>query len=215
MQRYDTNFFERYARISLIDLVDDSFVGLKNSDRPDLQDDKHGIGIEVTRAIRENKDVANALINEIVGRPVLDVSENDWIDMTKYGYGYGIHESIVGKIEYDYWAAALPLRRIIENKIRKVSNGFYGDFPKFGLYIFSKENLTDDMVRSTMAYATDMQRSNEKKYSYMYISQIQELFICDLNDSSFCMVEISKKQRRKFYREAINQLTKAELLNEK
>ena len=207
MQRYDTNFFERYARISLIDLVDDSFVGLKNSDRPDLQDDKHGIGIEVTRAIRENKDVANALINEIVGRPVLDVSENDWIDMTKYGYGYGIHESIVGKIEYDYWAAALPLRRIIENKIRKVSNGFYGDFSVFGLYIFSKENLTDDMVRTAMTFTTDLQKSNGKKYSYMYISQIQELFICDLNNSSFNMVEISKKQRRKFYKEAINQLT--------
>ena len=207
MQRYDTNFFERYARISLIDLVDDSFVGLKNSDRPDLQDDKHGIGIEVTRAIRENKDVANALINEMVGRPVLEVSENDWIDMTKYGYGYGIHDNIIGKIEYDYWAAALPLRRIIENKIRKVSNGFYGDFPVFGLYIFSKENLTDDMVRSTMAYTTDLQRSNEKKYSYMYISQIQEMFICDLDDSSYNLVEITKKQRRKFYMEAINQLT--------
>ena len=215
MQKYDTTFFERYARISLIDLVDDSFIGLKNCDRPDLQDGKQGIGIEVTRAIRENKNVANALINEMIGRPVLEVSENDWIDMTKYGYGYGIHDSFIGKIEYDYWAAALPLRRIIENKIRKVSNGFYGDFPVFGLYIFSKENLTDDMVRSTMAYTTDLQRSNEKKYSYMYISQIQEMFICDLDDSSYNLVEITKKQRRKFYREAINQLTKAELLNEK
>ena len=207
MQRYDTNFFERYARISLIDLVDDNFISLKNCDRPDLQDGEHGIGIEVTRAIRENKDVANALINEMAGRPVMEVSEDDWIDMTKYGYGYGIHDSFIGKIEYDYWAAALPLRRIIENKISKVSNGFYGDFPVFGLYIFSKENLTDDMVRSTMSFTKDLQKLNEKRYSYMYISQIQELFICDLDKSSFSMVEITKKQRRKFYREAINQLT--------
>jgi len=207
MQRYDTNFFERYARISLIDLVDDNFISLKNCDRPDLQDGEHGIGIEVTRAIRENKDVANALINEMAGRPVLEVSEDDWIDMTKYGYGYGIHDNLIGKVEYDYWAAALPLRRIIENKIRKVSSGFYGDFSMFGLYIFSKENLTDDMIRSTMSYVAELQVSNEKRYSYMYISQIQEMFICDLDNYSFNMIEITKKQRRKFYREAINQLT--------
>ena len=201
--RYDTNFFERYARISLIDLVDGSFAGLNNCDRPDLQDKERGIGIEVTRAIRENKDVANALINEIAGRPVMEVSEDDWIDMTRYGYGYGIHDNYIGKIEYEYWAAALPLRRIIENKVHKVSNGYYGSFSVFALYVFSKENLTDDMVRSTISYTVDLQRFSEKKYSYMFISQIQEMYICNLENSSFRMVKITKKQCRKFYDEAI------------
>ena len=71
--KYDTTFFERYARQSLIDLVDDRFEALKNYDRPDLQDEAHDIGIEVTRAIREDRDVAHALINEIAGRPVMKV----------------------------------------------------------------------------------------------------------------------------------------------
>ena len=211
MQKYDTNFFERYARASLISLVDESFIGLKNSDRPDLQDSELGIGIEVTRAIRENKNVANALINEIVGRNVMKVSEDDWIDMTKYGYGYGIHDVIIGKVEYDYWAAALPLKRIIENKVRKVSNGFYGDFPVYGLYVFSKENLTDDMVGAAVSYIIDIQKPNEKRYDYLFISQIHEMFICNLNDVSFEMKKISKEQCRKFYREAV---AKAKLLNE-
>lgn len=202
MQKYDTNFFERYARASLIDIVDSRFVGLKNCDRPDLQDEERGIGIEVTRAIRENKDVANALVNEMVGRPVLDVLENDWIDMTKYGYGYGIHSSLIGEIEYEYWAAGLPLMRIIENKVRKVSNGFYGNFSTFGLYIFSKEDLTYDMVQSAISYTVDLQKLCEKKYSYMYISQIQEMYICNLENASFEMIEITKKQCRKFYNEA-------------
>ena len=201
--KYDTIFFEKYARASLIDLVDKRFVGLNNSDSPDLQDNERGIGIEVTRAIRENKDVANALINEIVGRPVMEVSNDDWIDMTKYGYGYGLHEKIIGKIEYDYWAAALPLKRIIENKVNKVSEGLYGDFQLYGLYIFSKENLTDDLVRSTISYTIDLQKNNIKKYSFMYISQIQEMFVCSLNDISFETINISKKQCRKFYKEAI------------
>ena len=200
--KYDTNFFERYARVSLINLVDECFAGLTNSDRPDLQDKGQGIGIEVTRAIRENKDVANALINEMVGHTVLEVSSNDWIDLTRYGYGYGIHD-IIGKVEYEYWAAALPLKRVIENKVRKVSSGFYGDFSVYGLYIFSKENLTDDMVMSAISFTVELQKSNEIKYDYMYISQIQEMFICNLKEASFEMVRITKEQRRKFYREAV------------
>ena len=201
--KYDTYFFERYARASLINLVDNCFTGLKNCDRPDLQDIERGVGIEVTRAIRENKYVANALINEIVGRKVVEVSENDWIDMTKYGYGYGIHDDLIGKVEYDYWAAALPLKRIIENKVRKVSNGFYGDFPVYGLYIFSKENLSDEMVKSTISYTVELQEPNERKYRYMYISQIKEMFVCNLNDASYKMISITKEQCRKFYREAV------------
>ena len=201
--KYDTIFFERYARASLISLVGEYFNGLKNSDRPDLQDKEQGIGIEVTRAIRENRNVANALINEMVGRKVMDVSENDWIDMTKYGYGYGIHDSFIGKTEYEYWAAALPLKRIIESKVNKVAKGFYGDFPVYGLYVFSKENLTDDLVQSAISYTVGLQEPNKKRYDYMYISQIHEMFICNLKDTSFKTIGITKEQCRKFYHEAV------------
>lgn len=201
--KFDTNFFERYVRISLIDLVDKRFAGLTNDDRPDLQDAHLGIGIEVTRAIRENKDVAHALINEIAGHPVLDVSEDDRTDVEKYGYGYGINDHLIGKIEYEYWSAALPLKRIIKSKVRKVADGFYGDFATYGLYIFLKENLTIRMVNSTISYIMKLQEMNEKKYTYMYISQIQEMFVCDLENASFDMIEITKAQCRKFYHEAI------------
>ena len=201
--KYDTTFFERYARQSLIDLVDDRFEALKNYDRPDLQDEAHNIGIEVTRAIREDRDVAHALINEIAGRPVMKVSEEDWIDMTKYGYGYGINDTIIGRMEYEYWAAALPLQRIIRSKVRKVADGFYGHFRKFGLYIFSKENLTDDTVFSTMEYTMELQEGNVLKYDVMYISQIRELFVCDLTRASFDEIPISRAQCRRFYHEAL------------
>lgn len=201
--KYDTNFFERYAKISLTDLVDERFAGLVNRDRPDLQDNKGNIGIEVTRAIRESKNVAHALINEIAGKPVMEVSDEDWIDMTKYGYGYGLSNNLIGKIEYDYWASAFPMKRIIQNKVSKVSNGFYGDFERFGLYIFSKENLNPDNVKKIMHYTLDLQQNCEKRFSIMYISQINEMFVCDLNKESFLQIGISKSQCRKFYDEAI------------
>ena len=36
MSRFDTCFFERYARVSLEKLLDEGFAALLNKDRPDL-----------------------------------------------------------------------------------------------------------------------------------------------------------------------------------
>lgn len=209
--KFDTNFFERYAKVSLTELVDCTFCNLENRDRPDLQDETNSIGIEVTRAIRESKNVAHALINEIAGQPIMDVSDEDWIDMTTYGYGYGLNDGLVGDIEYNYWALAMPMQRIIASKIHKVSDGFYGEFDFFGLYIFSKESLEPDQVKQTINYAMDLQKDNKKKFSSMYISQIQEMFICDLETATFEKIEISKSQCRRFYKEAIQKTNKVEL----
>lgn len=203
LPKFDTTFFERYAKISLTELVDNRFCQLVNRDRPDLQDNQNSVGIEVTRAIRESKEVAHALINKIAGSPIMDVSNEDWNDMNTYGYGYGLSDHLVGQIEYDYWATAMPMKRILDNKIHKVADGFYGDFKIFGLYIFSKENLDNNNVKQTIRYAMDLQKENKIKYTSMYISQIHEMFVCDLNNASFEQIEISKPLSRKFYKEAV------------
>lgn len=200
--KHDTQFFERYARVSLINLIDERFESLTNQDRPDLQDESRGIGIEVTRAIQENAEVAKGLISEMAGQPDA-VSQRDWLDMTHYGYSYGLHKDLIGKIEYAYWSTALPLRRIIKSKVEKVAGGFYGNFNQFGLYIFVKEDLDDQLLKHTINYTLKLQKGNAHKYSVMYISQISDLFVCDLEDASFSKIPISEPLRRLFYREAI------------
>ena len=75
--KFDTCFFERYAMVSLATLLGEHYAHLVNRDRPDLQDEEQGIGIEVTRAIRENKNVANALVNEMAGEDIKEVNAED------------------------------------------------------------------------------------------------------------------------------------------
>ena len=60
--KFDTCFFERYAMCSLRSLLGKRYSHLVNADRPDLQDVAQGIGIEVTRAITEDRNVANSLM---------------------------------------------------------------------------------------------------------------------------------------------------------
>jgi len=202
--KFDTCFFERYAMVSLATLLGEHYAHLVNRDRPDLQDEVQSIGIEVTRAIRENKNVANALVNEMAGEAVKEVNAEDLRHIKQSGYAYGLGDgSIIGRNEYEFWSLALPLKRILEIKMDKVNNGFYGDFHEFDLFVFTKEDLDLDQIKQTIAFMMEKQAYQNRLYSRLFLSQIQTLFDCDLETGRFRTIKISEDQRRSFYEEAI------------
>jgi len=202
--KFDTCFFERYAMVSLATLLGEPYAHLVNRDRPDLQDEQGGIGIEVTRAIAENKNVANALVNEMAGQAVKEVNADDLRHIKQSGYAYGLGDgNIVGRNEYEYWSLALPLKRILENKMDKVNNGFYGDFPEFDLFVFTKEDLDIPQIKQTIAFMQEKQAFQNRLYSRLFVSQIQSLFDCNLFTGQYRKIKVDKEQRRFFYDEAI------------
>ena len=202
--KFDTCFFERYAMVSLATLLGEHYAHLVNRDRPDLQDEDQSLGIEVTRAIRENKNVANALVNEMAGEDVKEVNAEDLRHINQSGYAYGLGDgSIIGRNEYEFWSLALPLKRILEIKMDKVNNGFYGDFNEFGLFVFTKEDLDLDQIKQTIAFMMEKQAYQNRLYSRLFLSQIQTLFDCDLETGRYRKIKISAEQRRSFYEEAI------------
>ena len=202
--KFDTCFFERYAMVSLATLLGEHYAHLVNRDRPDLQDETQSIGIEVTRAIRENKNVANALVNEMAGEDAKEVNAEDLLHINQSGYAYGLGDgTLIGRNEYEFWSLALPLKRILEIKMDKVNNGFYGDFNEFGLFVFTKEDLDLDQIKQTIAFMQEKQAFQNRFYSRVFISQIQTLFDCDLETGHYRKIKVSKEQRRSFYEKSI------------
>ena len=204
MSRFDTCFFERYARVSLEKLLDEGFAALLNKDRPDLQSaDGRSIGIEVTRAMPESKEAAVTMLKEMAGiRPVKSagVESEDLDSMLASGYGYGLDDGqYVGSREYDYWSLALPMRRIIENKVSKAENGFYGEFESLALYVFSKDALSDSEVADIMDFTMNLQSENKIRYDFLYLSEINNLNVCDLRSAQMVCHPISRVQRRDFF----------------
>ena len=182
-RKFDTCFFERYAQISLESLLGTSYHDLVNEDRPDLQKPDKSLGIEVTRAMAASKDVAHAMLKEMAGFEVAEEDREEVDQIIRSGYGYGLQEGkYIGYLEYEYWQLAQPLKRIIESKVSKVGAGFYGNFKEYGLYIFCKDDLTENEVALTMEYTSDLQRHLDIKYSKMYLSLIDRLYVCDLNE---------------------------------
>lgn len=210
-RKFDTCFFERYAQITLEACLGNAYSALVNEDRPDLQMPDHSLGIEVTRAMEPKKDVALSMLKEMAGFAVNEEDRDEVEQIIRSGYGYGLQEGkYVGHLEYEYWALAQPLRRIIESKVSKVGAGFYGNFTEYGLYIFCKDNLTEDEVILTMEYTSDLQRHLDIRYSKMYLSLIDRLYVCDLtkvdrlhHETTCTSYDISRKMCKEFFLRAL------------
>ena len=210
-RKFDTCFFERYAQITLEACLGADYASLVNEDRPDLQMPDHSLGIEVTRAMEPKKDAALSMLKEMAGFVVTEQDREEVDQIIKTGYGYGLQDGkYIGHLEYEYWALAQPLRRIIESKVRKVGSGFYGDFAEYGLYIFCKDDLTEEEVILTMEYTSDLQRNLDVKYSKMYLSLIDKLYVCDLTQvdhlhhpTKCTSHDISRKMCKEFFLRAL------------
>lgn len=211
-RRFDTCFFERYARATLETFLGRKYSELLNEDRPDLQMPDKSLGIEVTRAMEPHKDVAQELLLEMAGVESPSDNKEELGQIIKSGYGYGLQEGrYIGHLEYEYWRLAQPLRRIIESKVGKVGSGFYGDFKEYGLYIFCKDHLSEEEVILTMEYTSNLQRHIDIKYSKMYLSLIDRLYICDLSDvdplshkTKCTSYDISRKMCKDFFLKSLD-----------
>ena len=210
-RKFDTCFFERYAQITLETFLGMEYSALVNEDRPDLQMPDHSLGIEVTRAMEPKKDVAMSMLKEMAGFQVNEEDKAEVEQIIRSGYGYGLQDGkFIGHLEYEYWALAQPLRRIIESKVSKVASGFYGNFDEYGLYIFCKDHLTEEEVNLTMEYTSDLQRNLDIRYSKMYLSLIDRLYVCDLtqvdrlhHQTRCTSYDISRKMCKEFFLKAL------------
>ena len=209
-REFGTCFFEQYAQITLSALLGSEFDCLVNRDRPDLQSlDNHSIGIEVTRAMEQSKRAEEELLHEISGRETAP-TEEEMEQILESGYAYGLErDRYIGTKEFLYWSMALPMRRILESKVSKVGNGFYGHFDKMGLFVFSRDNLGERDAVKAMDYVLSLQKNLDRRFNRLYLLDIDDFFVCRLEDglrekARLERHRITQEQRKAFYTEAVH-----------
>lgn len=196
MSCYDTCFFERYAHETLRRCLGHEYDGLVNRDRPDLQsEDGHSWGIEVTRAMEESKSAAQELLGNMTGLTEMEADSGDVEQFLLSGYGYGLNIGRnVSAREQLYWSMAMPMKRILESKVSKLISGLYGDFGRNGLYVFSKDDLTDVDVINAYKHVLELQRFRERHYDFLYLSEISSLHVCNLSENISDTYRVSEFQ---------------------
>ena len=127
----------------------------------------------------------------------------------EYGYAYGLKKGkYIGLKELSYWSMAHPMKRILESKVSKVGNGFYGHFDKVGLFVFSRENLGEKEAIDAMNYTLFLQKYQDNRYNRLFLADINDLFVCNLDDglkesARLIRYTITREQRLAFYTEAV------------
>ena len=206
IREFGTCFFEKYAQIVLSTVLGPAFETLVNRDRPDLQSlTGHAMGIEVTRAMEESKAAGLALMQDIAGL-TRGLPADDRDTILESGYSFGLRTGkYVGVNELPYWRMALPMRRILESK---VSKAVYGHWDRLGLFVFSKDNLSEGEALKAMNYTISLQKYQDIRYNRLFIADIDDLFVCNLDDglaasSRLARYRLTQDQRRTFFLEAI------------
>jgi hypothetical protein len=92
---------------------------------------------------------------------------------------------------------------VIENKVSKVVNGFYGDFEEFGLYIFTKDDMTAEDLLAAMKWTMELQAKAEKQFTILYISEVQTLYVCDVATLSYKQYPISQEMCKSFFLKSV------------
>lgn len=210
MSSYDTCFFERYAHVTLKECLGPEYDDLVNRDRPDLQSsDGLTMGIEVTRAIEESKKAAEELLDNMAGVSEMPCDDMDVEQLLLSGYGYGLNVGrMVSPKENLYWSMALPMKRILESKVSKMISGLYGMYRKTGLYVFSKDALSDSDIIGACNLVLELQRCQALRYDFLYLSEVNVLNVCNLRDDvadtyRVASFPISMEMRRRFFVEAL------------
>lgn len=209
VREHGTCFFELYAQVLLASLLGSGYDELVNRDKPDLQSpDGKSVGIEVTRAMEESKSAGLAMLKDVAGM-TRGEDADDLAHVLEYGYAFGLWEGkYVGAKELPYWSMALPMRRILETKVAKVGDGFYGRFDRMGLFVFSKDDLGAADAIKAMNYTLSLQKYQDNRYNRLYLADVNDLFACNLDDgisagARMVRYKISQEQRREFYLEAV------------
>ena len=208
-RKYGTCFFEAYARIELSTLLGREFEDLVDRDRPDLQSPEgNRLGIEVTRAMEQSKTAAQQLLKEVSG--IVPAAERGELEqIVRTGYAYGLRNGeYIGARELGYWQLALPLRNILRNKVSKCGDGRYGRYDKMGLFVFSKDNLSEEEAARTCRYMMELQENQEIRYNRLYLADINDLFVCNLDDglsfdARLLSLAVTQEQRQDFYLRAV------------
>jgi hypothetical protein len=166
--------------------------------------------------MEESKAAGLALMQDIAGL-TREFPADDRDTILESGYSFGLRTGkYVGVNELPYWRMALPMRRILESKVSKAASGFYGRWESLGLFVFSKDNLSEGEALKAMNYTISLQKYQDIRYNRLYIADIDDLFVCNLDDgltasSRLARYRLTQDQRRTFFLEAVRRQQESSL----
>lgn len=195
-------FYEAMAKLTLLYLFPLKFSALDHEDRPDLQDKKENIGIEVTRALIKSAVKQPGTNTDTDGK---ETDSNPLNRLSRIECEMGLYDR--GKAAYslkEVWQSQAELNMSFSRKIAKLNTRDFALFLENGLYIFSPSVriFSDREVRVFTDRVAMQQKKFENKFDIVYINDFGNFFSCDLNMQQIAAYEINPEKLLDFCIEA-------------
>lgn len=170
---YDKYYYESYALLTLKHFWKDFKEGFLNSDKPDLQNEKENIGIEVVQALSEYEGMCRSIENNNYG-----------VSLPKEYFGY---DNRIDKCNNAY-SDRDHINEIINavngklHKLNKHEDG-YTIFKTNGLYVYAENSLlVFEDVKDMLPIINDIQSGFELNFDIIFLNAIEKMFIINQND---------------------------------
>lgn len=154
MVKYDKHNYERYAKLTLDIAFPEWRMHFKKCDRPDLQDEIDGIGIEVTSSTPSYIRKADSYGAELLGRKVSVEEEESFLGEffltpDRVAFAYSPTKGLVDSDRSPEIIASISRKRSVWKEKK------YKDFCVQGLYIFIGTAVFDDWMLEKIEKSKD------------------------------------------------------------
>lgn len=202
----EKKYYEELAFNLLKAILDVDITNFNNYDRPDLQNVKDSIGIEVTRADESlgfyeqleridkvDADKTKQFNKKFIknGGRVISKKEADCIGIE---CSFKLNENYVYIIPCNNNNFE-KINEVIENKIKKINNNDnYKLFKQNDLFVFSHIRTRKELFQGELNKITEIQSKFEKKFDFIYICLTNCIVIFNLKNNSYNIKKFDKNK---------------------
>lgn len=198
------DYYECLAKLILEKLFLNEFGSLEILDKPDLQDDKNSIGVEVTRAIDKEQEKKESLYAKIESRKrqngdgTIEKINNSYKSRSVYVNGEEIREPnryndgiLVGIPDSD------DFNRIFErfsDKIKKLNDDGYKKYIKNYLFVYSDILANQQMINQAISKMNTIQSKYKLWFQKVFVNVPHYIYILNLESKKGESMDIKSVQ---------------------
>lgn len=194
---------ECYAKLILEHFLPEKFASLILRDKPDLGDEIHNIGIEVTEAASPGYKEAETLWYSMYEKSK-EKQIKAIVRMKKLGYEYS---KVMGWPMNEYENGDLGVYNIVfeavQKKLKKLNDHSYSKYGSMHLFILTYLWISEEITEVFLQALSEMEKTYRDRYDVIYIAAQNTFFefnlrymtwqSFDMNDVQYSLAVAAKK----------------------
>lgn len=186
------DYYECLAKLILEKMFPNEFENLEILDKPDLQDDKNGIGVEVTIARNKDQEENESLYAKIESGQVRNRDKAiEKINNSSKLYAMYVDGILVGISDND------DFERIFESfseKIKKLNDDGYKKYMENYLFVYSDICANQQMLYQAISKMNNIQSKHKIKFQKVFVCVPQYMYILNLENKKGESMDIKSFQ---------------------